>query len=98
MEIDLVAHRGESASGSFAHTLTLTDVASGWTEGVPLLVREGSLVVEAIGRLRPALPFPLRGIDSDNGGEFINEVLLDYCKQEGIEFTRPRPHRKNDQA
>lgn len=68
MEIDLVAHCGGSLSGSFAHTLTLTDVASGWTEGVPLLVREGSLVVEAIARLQPCLPFALKGIDSDNGG------------------------------
>jgi len=98
MEIDLVAHCGGSLSGSFAHTLTLTDIASGWTEGVPLLVREGSLVVEAIARLQPCLPFALKGIDSDNGGEFINEMLFEYCKQQGIEFTRGRPHRKNDQA
>ena len=55
-------------------------------------------MVEAIARLQPCLPFALKGIDSDNGGEFINEMLVEYCKQQGIEFTRGRPHRKNDQA
>src|SRR5664279_3607496 len=98
MEIDLVTHCGEIASGSFAYTLTLTDIASGWTEGVPLLVREASSVVEAIARLQPCLPFALKGIDSNNGSEFVNEPLFEYCKQQDIEFTRGRPHRKNDQA
>ena len=58
---DLVAHGGESVAGSFAHTLTLTDIASGWTECVALAVRDGSLVVEALERLRATMPFPLRG-------------------------------------
>lgn len=98
LEIDLVAHCGDALVGSFAHTLTLTDVASGWTESLPLLVREGTLVVEAIDRVRSELPFTLRGIDSDNGSEFVNESLLGYCQKHGIEFTRSRPHRKNDQA
>jgi len=97
-EIDLVAHCGDSIGGSFAHTLTLTDIATGWTECVPLLVREASLVVDALERLRLAMPVPLRGIDSDNGSEFINETVLAYSKEHGIEFTRSRPHRKNDQA
>jgi hypothetical protein len=98
LEIDLVSHCGGNASGSFMHTLVLTDVASGWTECVGLLVREATLIVDAIARLRKAMPFPLRGIDTDNGSEFINETLLAYCTANGIEFTRSRPHRKNDQA
>jgi hypothetical protein len=98
MEADLVAPGGESVAGSFAHTLCLTDIASGWTEYVALAVREGSLVVEALARLRTTMPFPLRGFDTDNGGEFINETVLAYCTQAGIEFTRSRPYRKNDQA
>ena len=75
-----------------------TDICTGWTEAVPLLAREQSLVVaglEAIGR---QLPFPVKGIDSDNDNVFINETLIKYCAERGIEFTRSRPYRKNDQA
>ena len=98
LEADLVVHCGESMAGSFASTLVLTDIASGWTECVAMLVREGSLVVDALERLRGALPFPLRGIDTDNGSEFVNELLITFCTQHAIEFTRSRPYRKNDQA
>jgi hypothetical protein len=98
MEIDLVAHCGDTVAGSFVHTLVLTDVATGWTECVPLVVRESTLVVDAIERLRPALPFQLLGLDSDNGSEFVNELLVKYCAERGIELTRSRPYRKNDQA
>ena len=98
MEADLVAHGGESVAGSFAHTLTLTDIASGWTECVALAVRDGAMVVEALDRLRMTMPFPLRGFDTDNGGEFINDAVLAYCTKFKIEFTRSRPYRKNDQA
>jgi Integrase core domain len=98
VEADLVIHCGESMAGSFASTLVLTDIASGWTECIALLVREGSLIVEALDRLRETLPFPLRGIDTDNGSEFINEPLITFCRDHGIEFTRSRPYRKNDQA
>jgi hypothetical protein len=65
---------------------------------VALAVREGSLIVEALKRLRTTMPFPLRGFDTDNGTEFMNESVLAYCKESGIEFTRSRPYRKNDQA
>ena len=65
---------------------------------VPLLVRAAGVVVDAVDRLRGALPFPLRGIDTDNGSEFLNEVLIGFCKEHGIELTRSRPYRKNDQA
>src|SRR6266540_5049038 len=98
LEVDLVAHSGESMGGSFAHTLVLTDISTGWTECVALLVREASLVVDALERLREAMPFPLRGVDTDNGSEFVNDALLAYCANRGIEFTRSRPYRKNDQA
>ena len=91
VEADLVAHCGSSMAGSFAWTLVLTDIASGWTECVPLLVREAGVVVDAVDRLRGALPFPLRGIDTDNGSEFLNEVLIGFCKEHGIKLTRSRP-------
>jgi hypothetical protein len=98
LEADLVAHCGDTVAGSFAHTLTLTDIASGWTECAALVVREGSLIVEALERLRTAMPFPLRGLDTDNGSEFVNEAVLAYCAAHDIEFTRSRPYHKNDQA
>ena len=98
VEADLVAHCGRTMAGSFVSTLVLTDIASGWTECVPLLVREAQLVVDAVDQLRGALPFPLLGIDIDNGSEFLNEVLVAFCKEHRIELTRCRPYRKNDQA
>jgi hypothetical protein len=98
VEADLVVHCGESMAGSFASTLVLTDIASGWTECIALLVREGSLVVDALERLRGALPFPLLGVDTDNGSEFVNDLLLTFCTGHGIQFTRSRPYHKNDQA
>jgi hypothetical protein len=98
MEADLVSHGGESAAGSFVHTLTLTDVASGWTESVALVVRDGALVVAALEQMRTRMPFPLRGFDTDNGGEFMNETVAAYCREHGIPCTRSRPYHKNDQA
>lgn len=98
MEADLVAHCGGDVSGSFVHTLVLTDVATGWTECVALVVRQSGLVVEALTRLRAAMPFRLRGFDTDNGTEFVNDAVFAYCKENEIAFTRSRPHRKNDQA
>jgi hypothetical protein len=98
MEMDRVAHCGQAVVGSFVHTLTLTDIASGWTECVPLLVREAILVRDSIDALRDQLPFSMRGLDVDNGTEFVNETLLAYCRQHAIEFTRSRPYHKNDPA
>ncbi len=98
MEADLVSHGGDSAAGSFVHTLTLTDVASGWTECVALVVRDGALVAAALEHLRTTMPFPLRGFDTDNGGEFMNETVAAYCHTHGIPCTRSRPYHKNDQA
>jgi hypothetical protein len=97
-EADLVSHCGGSVAGSFVHTLTVTDIASGWTECAALAVREATLVVQGVTRLRGMLPFQLRGLDTDNGSEFLNETMLAYCQEQSIEFTRSRPYRKNDQA
>ena len=79
-------------------TLVLTDIATGWTECAPLLVREQRLLTEVLGEIRKLLPFPLLGLDTDNDSAFMNETVPDYCEQVGIEFTRCRPHRKKDQA
>jgi hypothetical protein len=98
MEADLVAHSGPSASGSFVQTLTLTDVATGWTECAPLLFREQQLLSEVMTTLRPALPFPLLGFDTDNDSVFMNETIKGWCEAAQVEFTRSRPYRKNDQA
>ena len=95
-ELDLVAHDGGSAYGEFMQTLTLTDVATAWTEARALKNKAQCHVFDALQRLRAELPFPLLGIDSDNGSEFINSELHRYCQQEGIIFTRSRPYRKND--
>ena len=85
-------------AGAFAWTLVLTDVATGWTECVPLPCRDGALVVEALTRLRGVLPFPLRGADFDNDSVFMNEDVVGWCRGNGIEVTRSRAYRKNDQA
>ena len=98
MEMDLVAHCGDTNRGSYVHSLVLTDIASGWTECAPLVVRESSLLVEILERVRLGLPFPLQALDVDNGSEFVNETMIQYCLRNGIELTRSRPYRKNDQA
>ncbi len=98
MEMDLVAHCGDVNRGSYVHSLVLTDIASGWTEAAPIVVREGSLVVETLERIRVGLPFPLTALDVDNGSEFVNNRLIEYCLGHGIELRRSRPYRKNDQA
>jgi hypothetical protein len=98
LEVDFVAHGGESMQGTFLWSLVATDVGSGWTEAVPLVAREQSLVVKGLDVIRRQFPVPVRGIDSDNDSAFINETLQDYCEREQIEFTRSRPYRKNDQA
>lgn len=97
-EVDLVWHSGPTAKGSFVQTLTVTDIATGWTECAPLLVREQTLLTEVLTEIRKLLPFALLGFDSDNDSVFINETVRDYCLAGGITFTRCRPYRKNDQA
>lgn len=98
IEADLVSHSGPVAKGSFAWTFTLTDIATGWTECAPLLVREQTLVVAVLTEMRKLMPFPLLGFDTDNDSVFINATVRDYCAASAIAFTRCRPYRKNDQA
>jgi hypothetical protein len=95
-EVDLVAHDGGAAFGDYCQTLDLTCVATGWTETRAVKNKAQRWVFEAIADVRATLPFPLLGLDSDNGGEFINMQLFRYCLAEGITFTRSRPYRKND--
>jgi hypothetical protein len=96
VEIDLVAHDGGIAYGDYAQTLDLTDIATTWTETRAVKNKAQCHVFEALQEIRHSLPFPLKGIDSDNGGEFINNELRRYCEQHQISFTRSRPYRKND--
>ena len=98
MEIDLVAHCGNTTEGQYLNTLTCTDICTGWTDITALPRRSQQAVCDAISLLRQRLPFPLLGIDSDNGSEFINDLLYRYCLNEEITFTRSRPYKKNDQA
>ena len=95
-EIDTVHHCGTSDSGEFCLTLTATDVYSGWTELRPTLNKAHKWVFQALEGIHASLPFPLMGIDSDNGSEFINSALLKWCHDERIQFTRTRAYRKND--
>ncbi len=98
VEVDLVAHSGNSADGDFAFSLNLTDIFSGWVETSTLLGKGQQGVVAALDAMAQRLPFVLRGLDSDNGGEFINAHLRAYSDQRHIQFTRGRPYHKNDNA
>ena len=98
VEMDLVAHCGETTAGQYLNTLNVVDISTGWTECLAVYQKTQQAVFEAVLQLRQRLPFPLLGIDSDNGGEFINDILFRYCQSEQITFTRSRPYKKNDQA
>jgi hypothetical protein len=98
VEVDLVAHCGQSPTGQYLNSLNMTDIATGWTECLAVLNKSQRQVSKAVAAARQRFPFPLLGIDSDNGAEFINANLLRYCVQEGITFTRCREYHKNDQA
>jgi len=97
-EADLVSHSGPMTRGSYVQTLVLTDIASGWTECAPMLVREQVLLTEVLDEIRKVLPMTPLGFDTDNDTVFMNETVRDYCAGAGLEFTRCRPYRKNDQA
>ena len=98
VEADLVAHSGPTAKGSFVQTLTLTDIATGWTECAPLLVREQHLLTEVLSEVRKRMTFVLLGFDTDNDSVFMNQTVKTYCEEANLVFTRCRPYRKNDQA
>jgi len=95
-EADLVAHDGGDPRGEHAYTLDVTCVATGWTEVRILRNRAQRWVIEALADIETALPFPLIGLDTDNGSEFINHLLMEFCVARDITFTRSRPYRKND--
>lgn len=98
LEIDLVAHCGDTVAGEYVNTLDMTDIATGWTICTPFMGKSERFCVAAINESRPLFPFPILGIDSDNGSEFINAHLFRYCEREQITFTRGRPNKKNDSA
>jgi len=98
LEVDLVSHCGESTEGFYLTTLSTVDVATGWVECHGVWGKGQQRVGSAVHEIARRLPFPLVGLDSDNGGEFINYHLYEYCQREGITFTRSRPYKKNDSA
>ena len=96
VEIDLVSHDGGNPIGPFAFTLTVTDVATGWTENRSVPSKEAKCVLGALDSIANKMPFPVLGVDSDNGAEFINIYLFVWCRNRKITFTRARPTNKND--
>ena len=97
-EADLVAHSGDRAEGDFAHTVNQTDIVTTWVETQAVLGKSQIRVQQALEAMRQRLPFALRGIDTDNGSEFLNAHLVAYCRGLDIQFTRGRPYKKDDNA
>jgi hypothetical protein len=102
LEIDLVSHSGASAAGEFIYTLDCVDISTGWVERQAVMGKGQLGIVAALREIEQRLPFPLRGIDSDNGSEFINTHLFNFCRQRAkdcsVQFTRSRPYKKDDNA
>jgi hypothetical protein len=96
VEIDLVGHDGGNPAGPHAFTLTVTDIATGWTENRSVPDKTAKCVLAALNDIAAKMPFPILGVDSDNGSEFINVHLLQWCTKRQITFTRARPANKND--
>ena len=97
-EIDLVSHSGDCADGEFAHSFNVTDIHTTWTETRAVLGKGQGGIVAGLEEMRQSMPFTLRGIDSDNGSEFLNHHLVSYCRSQQIQFTRGRPYKKDDNA
>jgi hypothetical protein len=97
-EIDLVAHCGDNASGMFISTLNCSDIATQWFEAEPVMGKAQERIITGLQMIEDRLPYGLSGIDSDNGSEFINRQLYEYCFKKNIVFTRSRPYKKNDNA
>jgi len=98
IEADLVFHCGASTLGAHVCTVSATEISSGWWEGEPILGKSQDQCFRALKEIRKRCPFVWKGLDADNGQEFINEMLYKYCAREKLEFTRSRPHHKNDNA
>ena len=97
-EVDLVAHCGSSTLGFYLCTLCAVDIPTAWVELEAIWGKGHERVGGGVHRVRQRLPMPLLGLDSDNGSEFINKSLYDYCQKTGVTFTRSRPWKKNDSA
>jgi len=98
LEMDLVVHCGSSTLGEYINTLSTIEVSSGWWEGEAIMGKSQESTFQALKTIRERTLFDWKGLDSDNGSEFINEILYKYCRRERLEFTRSRPRRKNDNA
>ena len=98
VEMDLVVHCGSSTLGEYINTVSVTEVSSGWWEGEAIMGKSQESTFWALKEIRKRTPFDWKGLDSDNGSEFINDILYKYCRREKLEFTRSRPSRKNDNA
>ena len=97
-EVDMVAHGGTSVAGAFIQTLTMVDIATGWTECMPLVTRESGFVVQAMERAQSLFPWLVLGADFDNDSAFMNDIVVPWCREQNIEVTRSRAYKKNDQA
>lgn len=98
MEADLVSHSGESSYGEFIYSLNFTDIFSQWVETQSVMGKGQEGILEAFDQISQRLPFKIAGIDSDNGSEFINHHIWNYCEKRNIQFTRSRPYKKDDNA
>jgi hypothetical protein len=98
LETDLVAHCGASTFGEYANTVSLTEISTSWWEGEGIMGKGQKATLEALKAMRQRTPFEWKGLDGDNGSEFINHILWNYCNDSKIQFTRSRPNKKNDNA
>lgn len=98
IEMDCVLHCGESITGKYAETVNMLDIYTHWNEKKMIVNKNYLTIAGTIHSLRKAFPFPIRSVDFDNGKEFINWHLYEYCNREHISFTRSRSYHKNDQA
>ncbi len=97
-EIDTVSHSGSDINGPFLSTLNMTDIATGWTIPIAIFRKSSLDIISALEQAQKHIPFPVLGIDFDNGSEFLNQDLIDWCRARSITYTRSRPYKKNDQA
>jgi len=95
-ETDTVGHSGGNPRGEFVYSLNMIDVSSGWSEQAAIWGKGEIATKEQVDRIRKRLPFIMKGIDPDNGSEFINWQLHRYCRNNEINFTRAREYHPND--
>jgi hypothetical protein len=98
MEMDTVAHCGDQLAGNFIYSLDMVEIATGWSEQIAVMGKGEEGIVKAIEAIKQALPFDLKGLDSDTGSEFVNWHMVRWCKENNLSFTRSRPYYKNDNA